>query len=163
MKEELSMYQNILVPHAGTSAGDLALEHAVYAAKGTPSAKMILLHVIEEVQRPPTFGLAESEREKILHNIDEANNSLKLEMQKEMEKRFQYCTENKVDVEIKIEVGDAARVILDYIEHEKIDLVVMAKRRKVKGIKKLFSLGSISRKVVDNVNCPITLVDLEKE
>jgi nucleotide-binding universal stress UspA family protein len=157
------MYKNILVPHAGTSAGDLALEHAVYAAKGTPSAKMILLHVIEEVQRPPTFGLAESEREKILHNIDEANNSLKLQMQKEMQKRLQYCTENKVDVEIKIEVGDAARVILDCIKHEKIDLVVMAKRRKIKGIKKLFSLGSISRKVVDNAHCPITLVDLEKE
>ena len=153
------MYKNILVPHAGTSAGDLALEHAVYASKGTPSSKMILLHVIEEVQRPPTLGLAESEREKILSSIDEANNSLKLQMQK----RLQYCTENKVDVEVKIEVGDAARVILDCIEHEKIDLVVMAKRRKIKGIKKLFSLGSISRKVVDNAHCPITLVDLEKE
>ena len=157
------MYKNILVPHAGTSAGDLALEHAVYAARGIPSAKMTLLHVIEEVQRPATFGLSESEREKLFHNISEANESLKIEMQKEMEKRLTYCKENNINVEIKIEVGDAARVILDYIEHKKIDLVVMAKRRKIKGIKKIFSLGSISRKVVDNVNCPITLVDLEKE
>jgi hypothetical protein len=41
--------------------------------------------------------------------------------------------------------------------------VVMAKRKNIKGIKKLFSLGSISRKVVDNVNYPIMPVDLEKE
>jgi len=157
------MYKNILVPHAGTSAGDLALEHAIYAAKGIPSAKMTLLHVVEEVQRPPTFGLSESEREKILHNISEANESIKTEMRKEMEKRSQYCKENKVDVKIKIEVGDAAKVILENIEKEKVDLVVMAKRRKIKGVKKLFSLGSISRKVVDNAHCPITLVDLEKE
>jgi len=157
------MYKNILIPHAGTPAGDLALEHAVFAAKGTPSAKMIILHIIEEVQRPPTFGLAESEREKIFHNITEANESLKIEMQKEMEKRLTYCKENNVTAEIKIQVGDAAQVILDCIKHQEIDLVVMAKRRKIKGIKKLFSLGSISRKVVDNVNCPIMLVDLEKE
>lgn len=156
------MYKNILVPHAGTSAGDLALEHAIYAAKGTPSSKMTILHVIEEVQRPPTFGMNESQREKILKSINDANESLKKEMKKEMVKKSQYCKELNVEAEIKIEVGDAAKVILENIKHENVDLVVMAKRRKLKGVKKLFSLGSISRKVVDNIFCPIMLVDLEK-
>lgn len=157
------MYKNILVPHAGTSAGDLAIEHAIHATKGAPSAKMTILHIVEEVQRPPTFGISATERQKIISHINEANESMKIEMAKEMEKKVQHCKENNVNAEAKIEVGDAAKIILDNIHNENVDLVVMAKRRKIKGIKKLFSLGSISRKVVDNTHCPIMLVDLEKE
>ncbi len=154
------MYKKILLPHAGTSAGDEALKHAIHAAKGI-SARIIILHVVEEMQRPPTFGLASVEREKLLTRIHEANESTKEEMKKEMEKRVQYCNENNVDAEIKITTGDAASIILDMIEQESIDLVVMAKRRKLKGVKKLLSLGSVSRKVVENVHCPVTLVDIE--
>jgi len=40
-------------------------------------------------------------------------------------------------------------------------LIVMSKRRKLKGMKKLLSLGSVSRKVVENVTCPVTLIDIE--
>ena len=154
------MYKKILVPHAGTPAGDEALKHAIHAAKGT-SAKIIILHVVEEVQRPPTFGLASVEREKILASINEANESIKDEMKKEMENRVQQCSENSVDAEAKIVTGDAASIILDMIDQENIDLVVMSKRRKLKGVKKLLSLGSVSRKVVENVHCPVILVDIE--
>lgn len=155
------MYKAILVPHAGTPAGDEALKHAIYAAKGTTSAKIIILHVVEEIQRPPTFGLAESEREKLVNNINDANESIKTEMGKEMGKRVQHCKENNVDANIKITVGDAAKIILDTVDQENVDLVVMSKRRKLKGVKKLLSLGSVSRKVVENVNCPVILVDIE--
>ena len=154
------MYKKILVPHAGTPAGDEALKHAIHAAKGT-TAKIIILHVVEEVQRPPTFGLASVEREKILASINEANESIKDEMKKEMEKRVQDCNENSVDAEAKIATGDAASIILDMIDQENVDLVVMSKRRKLKGVKKLLSLGSVSRKVVENVHCPVILVDIE--
>ena len=154
------MYKKILVPHAGTPAGDEALKHAIHAAKGT-SARIIILHVVEEVQRPPTFGLASVEREKILASINEANESIKDEMKKEMEKRVQDCNENSVDAEAKIATGDAASIILDMIDQENVDLVVMSKRRKLKGVKKLLSLGSVSRKVVENVHCPVILVDIE--
>ena len=154
------MYKKILVPHAGTPAGDEALKHAIHAAKGT-SAKIIILHVVEEVQRPPTFGLASVEREKILASINEANESIKDEMKKEMEKRVQDCNENSVDAEAKIATGDAASIILDMIDQKNVDLVVMSKRRKLKGVKKLLSLGSVSRKVVENVYCPVILVDIE--
>ncbi len=155
------MYNTILVPHAGTSAGDEALKHAVHIAKSS-SAKIILLHIIEEIQRPPTFGLSESEREKILDNIRDANESIRAESKKEMEKRADtQCKENKIETEVRVRVGDAAQIILDTIEQENVDLVVMAKRRKLKGVKKLLSLGSVSRKVVENVTCPVMLLDIE--
>ena len=80
------MYATILVPHAGTPAGDEVLKHASHIAKGS-SAKIILLHIIEEIQRHPTFGLSESEREKILGSIRDVNESIREESKKEMEKR----------------------------------------------------------------------------
>jgi nucleotide-binding universal stress UspA family protein len=35
----------------------------------------------------------------------------------------------------------------------------MAKRRKLSGIKKLLSLGSVSRKIVELRACPVLLID----
>jgi len=40
--------------------------------------------------------------------------------------------------------------------------VVMAKRRKLKGLKSLLTLGSVLRKIVENTACPILLIDIEK-
>ena len=153
------MYKTILVPHAGTPAGDEALKHAIHVAKG--SSKIIILHVIEAIQHPATFALAESEKEKMLASINEANESLRKEMGHEMEKRITMCKENNVDVQVKVEIGDAAEIILDAIEKEGIDLLVMAKRRKLKGVRKLLTLGSVSRKVIEHVSCPVLLVDIE--
>jgi nucleotide-binding universal stress UspA family protein len=39
----------------------------------------------------------------------------------------------------------------------------MAKRRKLKGIKGLLSLGSVSRKIVENTSCPVLMMDVEKK
>ena len=154
------MYKVILVPHAGTPAGDNALKHAMHAAKNS-SAKIIILHIIEEIQRPPmSFGLAESEREKIFDSIKEANESIRQDMKKVMEKLGEQCKAENIEVKIKVEMGDAAEIILDTVQNENIDLVVMAKRRKLKGVKKLLSLGSVSRKVVENVTCPVMLMDV---
>ena len=154
------MYTTILVPHAGTPAGDDALNHAIHAAKNT-SAKIILLHVVEEIQHPPSFGLASSEREKLIDSIDEANQSIKAEMEAELSKRIIQCKDNGVSAEVKVVIGDAADIIMRMIQEENTDLVVMAKRRKLKGVKKLLSLGSVSRKIVENVNCPVLLIDTE--
>lgn len=152
--------QNILVPHAGTPAGDKALELAIHIAK-PDSAKIILSHTIEEIHHPITFALAESERQNLLKNINDANESIKKEMEKEMKKRKSQCEQHNLEAKIRISVGDPAEQILSLVKEEKIDLIVMAKRRKLKGVKKLLSLGSVSRKIVENVSCPVLLIDIE--
>ncbi len=154
------MYKKILVPHAGTPGGDLALKHAIHIAK-TSSAKIIILHVIEEIQHPITFALGASEREDLLNSIKEANESLRKEMEKVMVIHSQQCKDNNIDVEILVKIGDAAEIILNLVQKENIDLVVMSKRRKLKGVKKLLSLGSVSRKIVEHATCPVTLIDIE--
>ena len=56
--------------------------------------------------------------------------------------------------------GNAAEEILKIVQKRNVDLIVMAKRRKLKGLKKLLSLGSVSRKVVEHVTCPVYLIDV---
>lgn len=154
------MYKTILVSHAGTEAGDEAINHAIFIAKAS-SAKIILLHIVEEIHRPRTLGLSEDQKEKLLGSINNANESIKKESKKELEKKI---ADLKVDVksEVRVAVGDAAEIILDVIDQENVDLVVMAKRRKLKGVKKLLSIGSVSRKIVENSPCPVLLIDAEK-
>ena len=155
------MYNTILIPHGGTIAGDEALKHAAYIAKAS-SSKILILHIIEEISHPMTFALAESEREKLRSSIDDANESIRQDMEKEMKKKVESLTQEKIPVEIQVVSGNAAEHIIDLANEKKVDLIVMAKRRKLKGVKKLLTLGSVSRKVVENVACPVMLIDIEK-
>jgi len=156
------MYKTILIPHAGTSAGDEALKHAIHAAKNT-SAKIIILHIVEEIPHPRSFGLSESERESVFKSINDANEEIRKGMEKEMEDKMQQCKDNNIESQIKVAIGDAAEIILDAIDEEKVDLVIMAKRRKLKGMRKLLSMGSVSRKIVENTSCPVLLIDVENK
>ena len=153
------MYKTILVPHAGTAGGDEALKHALFAAKET--SKIIILHVVEKINYPASFGISSSDREKLLKNIDDANEEIRNDMEQKMERISEQCKEKGIESIVKVEIGDAAEMILDYVQKEQVDLIVMSKRRKLKGMKKLLSLGSVSRKIVENVTCPITLIDIE--
>jgi len=36
-------------------------------------------------------------------------------------------------------------------------------RRKLKGIKSLLSLGSVSRKIIENAYCPVLMMNAEKK
>jgi len=156
------MYKKILVPHAGTIAGDEALKHAIFIAKHS-SSKIILLHVVEEIPHPPSFALSSSERGKLLKSINSANEEMRHAMIPEMEKRVKICKENNIESNVKVVIGSAAEEILNVIHNQKVDLIIMAKRRKLKGLKSLLTLGSVSRKIAENTSCPILLVDVEKK
>lgn len=154
------MYKTILIPHAGTEAGDEALKHATHIAKSS-SAKIIILHIIEEISHPMTFALADSERENLLSSIREANESIRQDMEKEMQKKVEGCKKEGIQVEVHVVTGNAAEHIIDLVKEKGVDLIVMAKRRKLRGVKKLLTLGSVSRKVIENVTCPVLLIDIE--
>ena len=81
----------------------------------------------------------------------------------EFEKREKQCKKNEIETITQVVTGSAYDEILKAIKKYKVDLVVMAKRRKLKGIKGLLSLGSVSRKVVENTTCPILMLDIEKK
>ena len=155
------MYKNILVPHAGSPAGDDALKHAIHIAK-SDSAKIIILHVLEDLPNLPLL-LHEAQIEQVKQKFNEVREKLKKAIEPEMAERVKLCEKEGIKSEIKIETGFPEDAILEIVADQEIDLIVMAKRRKLKGIKKLMTLGSVSRKVVEHVSCPVLLIDIEKK
>jgi len=156
------MYKKILVPHAGTPAGDLALEHAIHIAKSS-KAEITLLHVIEDFPHIPVFALHASQVSKIKKDLAQVTKEMEKVMEKEMEKRIETCEKNGIKSNLKVITGLPAEEIMKIVKNQKTDLIVMAKRRKLKGIKGLLSLGSVSRKIVENTSCPVLMMDIEKK
>jgi len=154
------LYKKILVPHAGTTAGDLALKHAIHIAK-TSSSEIILLHVIEDFPHVPVFSLHTSQITKIKREMAMVTKDMKSVMEKEMTRRVETCQKNEIKSRLKVVTGLPAEEILKIVKNQKIDLIVMAKRRKLKGIKGLLSLGSVSRKIVESTSCPVLMIDAE--
>jgi len=156
------MYDTILVPHAGTPAGDLALKHAIHIAKSF-SSEIIILHVIEDFPHVPLFSLHASQITKIKKEIAQVTKEMKSVMEKEMTKRTETCKKNEIDSHLKVIAGLPAEEILKIVKNQKIDLIVMAKRRKLRGIKSLLTLGSVSRKIIEGTSCPVLMMDAEKK
>ena len=156
------MYKKILVPHAGTLAGDLALKHAIHIAKSS-SSEIILLHIIEDFPQAPVFFLHALQVTKIKREFAQMTKEMKIAMEKEMTKRVETCQKNEIKSHLKVVTGLPSEEILKIVKNQKIDLIVMAKRRKLKGFKSLLSLGSVSRKIVENTSCPVLMIDAEKK
>jgi nucleotide-binding universal stress UspA family protein len=156
------LYKKILVPHAGTPAGDLALKHAIHIAKSS-SSEIFLLHIIEDFPHAPVFSLHSSQVAKIKREFAKITKDMKTAMEKEMTKRVETCQKNEIKSHLKVVTGLAAEEILKIVKNQKIDLIVMAKRRKLKGIRGLLTLGSVSRKIVENTDCPVLMIDAEKK
>jgi len=152
------MYKKILVPHAGTPAGDKALKHAVHIAK-FDSSEILILHVVEALQRPPTFALSGMEWKALAREFKKAARQSVINREKEMEKKVEYYKLQNINIRYKVVIGYADEVITRYVKNHKFDLIIMAKRRTLSGIKKLLSLGSVSRKIVEIGACPVLLID----
>ena len=155
------MYKKILLTHAGTDAGDEALKHAIHVA--TPScSEILILHVVERNPYPSMFGLHMSERESIIKQIEEVSQIMREHMTNEMQKRVQKCKEDEINASAHVVIGYPSEEIVRMVKKNEIDLVVMAKRKKLPGVKAIFKLGSMSRKILEEVSCPVLIVDAER-
>ena len=154
------MYDKILVPHAGTKAGNKALEHAKKLAKINGS-KITILHVVEEIPTPPMISF-NYEKKAWAKQLTAARRELKLEMHKQMEKFAKDLRKEKIPTSIKVVHGYPDEEISRIANSDNYDLVIMAKRRKLPGVKAILKLGSVSRKVLEKIKPPIMLIDGEK-
>ena len=155
------MYKKILVPHAGSPAGDKALEHAAKIAKDNKSA-ITILHVVENIPIPPSLTLS-LERKEITRNLAQARSELKREMYAKLEIKAKKLRKQGIATSIKVLHGHPDEEITRIVDSEKYDLLVMAKRKKLPGIKAILKLGSISRKILEMISCPVLLIDGERK
>lgn len=153
-------YENILVPHAGTKTGNIALKHAIDIAKEC-DATITILSVVEQVSIPLdlTFNPKQSQ---MVEELQYAPRSFKKLLYKKMEKNILLCKREKINTVIKITHGNPDEEIMRFYHENPVDLIVMAKKRYSKG-KSLLNLGSITRKILEHVSCPILIVDNVEE
>ena len=150
------MYKTILVPHGGTLAGDEALKHAINIAKHE-SCKIILLHVLEPWP-DPSFGIMpeisnKEQIEVIFTNLEEST-------RKFLAERTAQCINSDIECEGIFRVGKPSEAIIKYAHENKIDLIVMGKKKKIPNYKSMFKIGSVTKKVQEKVDCSILLVEI---
>ena len=153
-------YKDILVPHAGTKTGDLALKKAVEIAKEC-DGKITILNVVEPVPIPSDMIL-DSKQQQIVNELQFAPRGLKKIMYKKMEKHVLLCEREKVTAVIRITHGNPDEEILRYYNDNPVDLIVMAKKKDSED-KSFLNLGSNTRKILEHVSGPILIIGNEKK
>lgn len=150
--------KNILVPHAGTALGDKALSYAIYVAK--PSGATInLLHVVEKIPGPPPFVFSKAENKLLKKEINKVTDTLVKDIEGELKDRTELCKAKNINANYFVVIGRPEEAILSYIKSHRIDLIVMAKRRKIPGMAGILNLGSVSRKILEATNKPVLVIE----
>lgn len=90
--------------------------------------------------------------------ISEMDEKMKLIIKRVNEKKGEEQTR---DIDYRIVVGNPEDEIEKFVKNGNYDVIVMAKRRKLPGIKAVLRLGSVSRAILERVSVPILLVDAE--
>ena len=153
-------YKNILVPHAGTKTGDIALKKAMEIAKEC-DAKITIFNVVEPISIPPDVILDSKQRE-IVSELQFAPRSFKKIMYKKMEKHALLCEREKITAVIRITHGNPDEEILRCYDDNTFDLIVMAKKKDLDD-KSFLNLGGNTRKILEHVSCPILIIGNEKK
>jgi nucleotide-binding universal stress UspA family protein len=151
----------ILIPHDGHEMADKALQFGIEIAKAM-NREIIILRVIPESIRVSDRALYvafldREEREKFTGGLKRLNEEEKVDVYKELTKIVDLCNEAGVKASRKVAVGNPVEKILEIAEKERPYLIIMGRKR-LKGLRKLKTIGSVARSVSELSNVPITLV-----
>lgn len=81
------------------------------------------------------------------------------DIKEELQNRADYCRKKSINANSIVVMGRPEDEILKYAKKHRIDLIVMAKRRKIPGIRGMFRLGSVSRKILEISDTPILILE----
>lgn len=147
--------KNILVPHAGTILGDKALSYAIKIAK-LSGATVNILHSVEPFPLPI---LVKKQDPKAKKELDHAEKALADDIREELQKRVDYCRAKSINANQIVVKGRPEDAIIKYAKSHHVDLIIMAKRRKIPGIRGMLRLGSVSRKILEISDKPVLILE----
>ena len=153
------MYKTILVPHGKTPAGDEALRHAIHIAK-SESAKIVLLNIVEPWPEH-NFDEWDEEESTIQDKVGIIMSHVEDHSRKFLAERVALCRKEGLSSEGVFRTGKPSDSIIKYANEEKVDLIVMSKR-KIPNYQSIFGIGNVTKKVQEKTSCPILLVDTDK-
>ena len=149
--------KNILVPHAGTVLGDKALSYAIKIAK--PSGATInILHAVEPFPSSPMI-FAKKQDIQMQKELAQTEKALMQDIKEELQNRADYCRKKSINANSIVVKGRPEDEILKYSKKHHVDLIIMAKRRKVPGIRGMLRLGSVSRKILEISDKPVLILE----
>jgi len=103
--------------------------------------------------------LAKKQDLQMRKEIEQTEKSLIEDIKEELQKRADYCRSKKINANSIIVKGRPEDEILKYSKMHHIDLIIMAKRRKVPGIRGMLRLGSVSRKILETSDKPVLILE----
>lgn len=142
--------QRLLVPIDFSEASEVALRHAMEIAR-TYDAELDLLHVVEEVVYPSTYGVEPAHF---------PTQEIRLRVERQL---GNLVRENMDDEHVtnSVLVGYAPTSILDHVEENDIDLVVIATHGRT-GLDRLL-LGSVAERVIRRCPAPVFVVKPDRK
>ena len=152
------MTNKILLPHDGTEISDKAFDKSKEFAKAF-DAELYILHVIEHSPLPPSLIL-DKDRNWIAETRRNIAKKLKegwLKMAKEKINPLLEKENIKYNITVSTDVQPISEQIVKFASENKIDLIIIGSQR-LSEISKIKALGSVSRKVSENVDCPIMII-----
>lgn len=152
------MTSKILLPHDGTEISDRALDKAKEFAKAF-NAELYILHVIEHIPIPPSLILG-NDRQWIAESRRSIAKKLKegwLKMAKEKINSFLEKENIKFNTTVLTAEKPVSEQILKFATDKKVNLIIVGNQRLNK-ISKIKALGSVSRKISENADCPVMII-----
>ncbi|MGI0059104.1 MAG: universal stress protein [Nitrosotalea sp.] len=137
------MFSNILVAVDGSESSKRAFEKSIFLSQKC-SASLHMLHVVAcELGGDSAI---------VFDLLDEvkANAANMLESYKNV------ADENGIQIEVMIQQGDPAQMIIELSKKNKYDLIIMGTRGRT-AFQELL-LGSVSLKVIHHASCPVMVV-----
>ena len=149
-------YAKILVPYDGSSFSKEAVSEAMELAKAFNS-KLFIITVIEIASDIPAGVLNEVINKKLNKLRYELSQPARYVTPTKLQRQIDECKKQGIDVKVEVSIGNAADSIIKFVNQNRIELIVIGSRG-LKGIKKLIALGSVSRRIAEEVKCPVLIV-----
>ena len=157
-RKKALLTSKILLPHDGTEISDKAFDKAKEFTK-VFNAELYILHVIEHIPIPPSLILG-NDRQWIAQTRRSIAKKLKegwLKLAKEKINPLLERENIKFNITALTDEQPVSEQILKFASDNKIELIIVGSQRLNK-ISKIKVLGSISRKISENADCPVMIV-----
>ncbi|MGI0056877.1 MAG: universal stress protein, partial [Nitrosarchaeum sp.] len=133
----------ILVAVDGSMSAKKAFEKSLFLSQKCNS-KLDIVHVI-----PCEFGGDSA-------TVFELLSELKIKGEKVLEECKKEAAKNNISVELMIESGDPAQIIIEITKNKNYDLIIIGTRGK--SVFQELLLGSVALKVMHHARCPVMVV-----
>ena len=153
----IQKYKKILVPYDGSKYSKEALNEASEIAKKFGSTLYLLMIVDVSAVKPPGMLLGIMIEKRLKKWSTQLLESVKSKADKMLESEMQSCRKMGVETYYEIQTGNAVDSILKFANRQEIGLIVIGSRG-LSGIGKIMALGSVSRKISEEANCPVMIV-----